>query len=87
MKLKKLGKNTSKKAEVLSISPFGIWILVYNEEYFLPYDNFPWFKEASVKNILDLKLEHKSNLRWEALDIDLELESLKNLEKYPLLAQ
>ena len=86
MKSKKLGKSTS-KAEVLSISPFGLWILVLDQEYFLPYKDFPWFKEATVKDILAISLEHNSNLRWESLDIDLELSSLSNLEKYPLVAR
>jgi len=86
MKSKKLGKNIS-NAEVLSISPFGLWILVLEKEYFLPYKDFPWFKDASVHDVLAISLEHDTNLRWKKLDIDLELSSLNSLEKYPLIAK
>jgi hypothetical protein len=84
MKSKTAGKSTS-QAEVTNISPFGIWLIVKNTEYFLPYTQYPWFKEAKVSDILDLKLLHGSHLFWPTLDIDLEEKSFNNLEKYSLI--
>lgn len=83
MKSSVVGKNTS-QAEVTNVSPFGIWILVQNQEYFLPYEEFPWFKEATIASIIDVKLIHGHHLHWPGLDVDIELESLNQLENYPL---
>jgi len=84
MKSLRLGKNTS-ETEVLNISTQGIWLLANEREYFLPYKDFPWFKEAKVSDINDVELLHDNHLYWPALDIDLELECLENPESYPLI--
>ena len=85
MKSKKLGKSTS-KAEVLSISSFGLWILVLEKEYFLPFKEFPWFNVAKVDEVLNIRLESNNHVRWEDLDVDLEISSLTRLEQFPLIA-
>jgi hypothetical protein len=84
MKSKKPGKNTS-SAEVTQISANGIWILVQGTEYFLSYDEHPWFKEARVSQALNLIMESTTHLRWPDLDVDLELDSLTKPGKYPLV--
>ena len=84
MKLKSLGKNTS-NVEVTQISPNGIWILVKDTEYFLSYEDFPWFEKGTVAQIHKVQLLHGFHLRWPELDIDLHLESLTDVEKYPLV--
>ena len=84
MKLKKSGKNTL-KAEIQNISKFGLWILIENKEYFLSFTSFPWFKNAKILDIYNLKLINGYHLYWPSLDIDLDLDSIKNTEKYPLI--
>ena len=84
MKLKNPGKNTS-NVEVTQISPNGIWVLIEDTEYFLPYEEFPWFQEATVAQTHNVRLLHGFHLRWPDLDVDLHLESLVNLKKYPLV--
>ena len=84
MKLKKRGKHTS-KVELLNISPFGIWIFVGEREYFLPYDDYPWFRNASVSTVQDVKLVHDNHLYWPNLDIDLEINALDHPDKYSLI--
>lgn len=83
MKLNKLGKNTS-AAEVLGISPLGLWLLVQDKEFFLPYQDYPWFRNATVSNIYHVELLHENHLYWPDLDIDLEVQALENPEKYSL---
>jgi hypothetical protein len=78
------GKSIS-TVEVTNISQHGIWLLIKNREYFLPYTDFPWFKDAKIKAIFDVKLLHSHHLFWPHLDVDIELESLKNLENFPLI--
>ena len=36
-------------AEVTNISPFGIWVLVNGEEYFIDYKEYPFFFRGSNK--------------------------------------
>ena len=84
MKLKNHGKSTS-SAEVVQISLNGIWLFVKGIEYFLPFRNFPWFKDATVSQVHKVSLLNKTHLYWPELDVDLELDSLANLENYPLI--
>lgn len=84
MKLQKPGKNTLNKAEVIGITRFGIWVLVHDTEYYLDYTEFPWFRRSKVEDIYNLEFKHGKHLRWKKLDIDIELDSLKNLKQYPL---
>lgn len=83
MSYTKRGINIS-KVEVLNISKNGIWIFVQEKEYFLPYDNYPWFKNSRIDEIFDVELLHERHLFWKKLDIDLEIKSLEYPEKYPL---
>jgi hypothetical protein len=84
MKLVTLGKSTL-KIEVENISKHGFWLFINGKEYFLAFSDYPWFKNARINEILDVKLLHGAHLYWEKLDIDLELESLDYPEKYPLV--
>ena len=84
MKSTKHGKSTS-VVEVSNISAHGFWLLIQDREYFLPFDEYPWFKAANISQILNVKLNHDHHLHWPDLDVDLEVESLANPTKYPLL--
>ena len=83
-KSKKLGKSTSASAEIQNISAQGIWILVNKQEFFMPFKEFPWFLKATLEQIYDLEFFHDKYLHWPSLDIDIEVDSLKHLEAYPL---
>ena len=75
------------RVEVTNISPYGFWILVGNEELFLPYTDFPWFKEAPVGKICKVELHHPEHLYWPSLDIDLSIESIRKPDVFPLVSQ
>ncbi|CAN5557637.1 DUF2442 domain-containing protein [soil metagenome] len=79
-----VGENTP-QIEVLNISKHRFWLLFQEQEYFLPFEAFPWFKEAKIGDILNVELLHSSHLYWPSLDVDLEVESIKSPEKYPLV--
>ena len=83
MKSKPRGKNTS-MIEVTHIDSHGLWLYVRDSEYFLSYEEYPWFKQAKLKEILNVKLQHDCHLYWPDLDIDLELDCLANPQNYPL---
>lgn len=70
--------------EILNVSPHGVWLYVGGKEFFLSYTEFPWFKDARLSEIEQVKLIHGRYLRWEELDVDLALDSLEHLDHYPL---
>jgi hypothetical protein len=72
-------------ASVLMINNQGIMISVEGNDYFLSYNRVPWLKDATVRNILNIKMSGKNAVEWPDLDIDLEIDSLKHPERYPLV--
>ncbi len=43
------------EVEVTNISKHGFWLLVEGRELFLPFEEFPWFKQAPIDAILRLE--------------------------------
>lgn len=80
------GTSTS-RVEVTNISAHGFWILVEGRELFLPFADFPWFRGATVKDILDVELAGQDHLHWPALDVDLTVASIEHPERFPLRAR
>jgi len=85
MKSKTDGKRISKRVEVTNVTRNGVWLLVRDREYFLPYGDFPWFKNATIGQVINVKLVSPGHLFWPDLDVDLDVESLENTENYPLV--
>jgi len=83
MSSERLGTNTS-HVEVTNISAHGLWVLIGEEELFLPYSEFPWFAEAPVSKIANVERPGSDHLYWPDLDIDLSIESIRHPEKFPL---
>jgi hypothetical protein len=73
--------------EVISISPFGVWLLLNKKEYFLDHRRYPWFSKARVADVLNVTSPGVGHIRWPTLDIDLEIDSLLFPKKYPLIAK
>ena len=86
MKSQKPGINTS-EVEVTNIDSHGVWIYANGKEYFLPHEDFPWFKKATLDAVVDVKLFHGAFLHWPKLDVDLSIDSLEHPEAYPLVAE
>ena len=73
------------EVEVTNISRHGIWVFVADTEYFLSHEMFPWFKNAKLSEILDVELLHKLHLHWPKLDVDLDIASLEDPSRFPLV--
>jgi hypothetical protein len=86
MKSEALGENTS-LVEVSNISPFGFWLLLGGEELFVPFAEFPWFRDASVRQITHVDLPSAHHLYWPELDVDLAVESIRNPKAFPLISK
>jgi hypothetical protein len=73
------------EVEVTSISRHGFWLYLAGRELFVSFTDFPWFAEAPVSKIVDVKWPSPNHLYWPELDIDLSLESIENPAAFPLL--
>jgi hypothetical protein len=80
---------SSKRGKAISVSvenitPLGIWLFVKGKEYFLSYQDYPYFQDQTLSSIQDVQLLHGFHLYWPRLDVDLEIDNLEHPEKYPL---
>jgi hypothetical protein len=84
VKSAKPGKAAS-AVQVQHISAHGFWLFVEAtvREYFLPLSAFPWFKQATIAEILTVKIERNHILHWPKLDVDLDLCQLEDPKRYP----
>ena len=80
------GINTS-AAEVTHISRHGFWILLGDEELHLPFDQFPWFRQATVDQITTVEHPTPDHLYWPALDVDLSVSSIRRPSDFPLMSR
>lgn len=81
-----LGTSTS-QVEVTNISQHGFWILLGDEELFVPFAAFPWFRDAAVGKIVQLERPSPEHLYWPELDVDLAVESIRHPERFPLVSR
>lgn len=80
------GTSTS-AVEVTNVSRHGFWLWLGERELFVPFAEFPWFKEAPIGHLLDVTLSHGDHLYWPQLDVDLAVDSIEHPDKYPLVSR
>ena len=80
-----LGTTTS--AEVTNISKHGFWLLLGDEELLVPFDQFPWFKQATIEQITSLEHPSPDHLYWPELDVDLCVDSIRRPGDFPMMAR
>jgi hypothetical protein len=73
--------------EVTNISAHGFWLLLGDEELAVPYAGFPWFKKATIEQLLAVERPTENHLYWPQLDVDLSVESLRQPEAFPLVSK
>jgi len=83
MKSKK-PRNVISAVEVTNISSHGFWVLLDEQERFLAFDDFPWFRHATVAQITNVERPLPHHLYGPDLDIDLHVGSIESPEKFPL---
>jgi Protein of unknown function (DUF2442) len=82
-----LGESISPAVEVTHISSHGVWLFTSAGEMFMPYEHFPWFENARVSEILNVKEPSPGHFYWPDLDIDLSAEIIASPESYPLVSR
>jgi hypothetical protein len=70
--------------EVTNISNHGIWLLTGEKELFMSYQEFPWFKNVTVKKILNVEELSPGHFYWPDIDVDLDAESIEHPERFLL---
>lgn len=80
------GADTS-AVEVTNVSTHGLWILINEQEVFLPFEKFPWFQDAPIGKVVHVELPTAQHLYWPELDVDLEVESVLHPERFPLVSR
>jgi uncharacterized protein DUF2442 len=73
--------------EVTHVSRHGFWLLLGNEELLLPFEQFPWFKKATIEQLSEVEWPSPNHVFWPKLDVDLSVESIRNPSAFPLVSK
>ncbi len=77
--------SNSTSASVLMINAQGIMLSICGHDYFLSYNRIPWMQDAPIRSVLNVQMSGPEAIEWPDLDVDLELDSLRHPERYPLV--
>src|SRR6266571_9267120 len=83
----KRGTPISEEVEVTNVSSHGFWVLIGERERFVPFKEFPWFKDARIRELIRVELQSPNHLYWPDLDVDLAVESIDHPERFPLVSR
>jgi len=61
-----------------------VWLLAADQELFMSYDDFPWFKSVPLGKILNVEEPTPGHFYWPDLDVDLTAEIIEHPERFPL---
>lgn len=75
------------EVEVTNVSNHGFWLLLGAEELFVPFSEFPWFKDAPIGKLTRVERPQPHHLYWPDLDIDLSVDSIRHPENFPVVAR
>jgi hypothetical protein len=74
-------------AEVTHVSKNGFWLLLDAEELLVPFEEFPWFRKATIEQLSDVQWPTPDHLYWPQLDADLSVESIRDPSAFPLVSK
>jgi Protein of unknown function (DUF2442) len=73
--------------EITHISRHGFRLLLDNEELLVPFANFPWFRHATIDQLLNVERPTADHLYWPQLDVDVSVQSVRDPSAFPLVAR
>ncbi len=53
----------------------------------MPYDTFPWFKDAPIAKVLNVTESSAGYFNWPDLYVDLSAGIIENPDRFPLIAK
>lgn len=75
------------QVEVTNISGDGFRLHMGEEELFLSFFDFPWFKSATTQQLCEVQQSSADHLYWPSLDVDLSVQSIRDPSAFPLVAK
>lgn len=79
------GSTQHTSVSVLMINDKGLMLSVLGNDYFISYNHVPWMRDARISDVLNVQMSGRSAIEWPSLDVDLEIDSLKHPERFPLV--
>lgn len=79
--------NDISNLEVTAVSRRGLKLRVGQEELFLAFEHFPWFRHAPIEKVRHVEQPSPQHLCWPDLDLDLSIESIRHPERFPLVSR
>ena len=73
--------------EVTHVSQHGLWLLLADEEVLLPFEQFPWFRRATIEQLSNVEWPSPDHLYWPELDVDLSVASIRRPDAFPLVSR
>ena len=73
--------------EVTHVSKHGFWLLLGTEELLVPFEQFPWFKKATIEQLSEVLWPTSDHLYWPLLDADLSVASIRDPSAFPLVSK
>ena len=74
-------------AEVTHVSKHGFWLLLDSEELLVPFEQFPWFKKATIEQLSEVLWPTPDHLYWPQLDADLSVQSIRDPAAFLLVSK
>jgi hypothetical protein len=73
--------------EVTHVSRHGFWLLLGDEELLVPFEQFPWFRSATIDQLSTVEWPTPDHLYWPMLDVDLSVSSIRDPSAFPLVSR
>ncbi len=70
--------------EVTHVSSRGLWLLSHDKEFFLSYEDFPWFVDQPIRALMHIEEPRRGHFYWPEIDVDLTEEIIEHPERFPL---
>ena len=64
-------------ADVLMINDRGIMISVQGQDYFLSYNRVPWMRDATINEVLDVRMSGNNAIEWPKLSLYVTLSAIR----------
>jgi hypothetical protein len=82
-----MSENRTSAVEITHVSRHGFWVLVDDEELLLTFADFPWFRQATIEQLMNVERPTVDHLYWPQLDVDLSVRSVRAPSEFPLVAR
>ena len=73
--------------EVTHVSRHGFWLLLGEEELLVRFEDFPWFRQATIEALTLVERPSPDHLYWPQLDVDLSVRSIRAPGEFPLVSK